>query len=96
MTLAGTLTALAAALLGAALGALHVLWLRRAVAQAVGAGRPGGLLLGAPLRLLVPAALLAATARVGGAPALGAALLGFALASHLTRARTARGLEATT
>ena len=73
-------------LAGLALGALHLLWLRRAAARlGAGAGGTGALLAGAVLRLAV---VLAGFAAVGWAAmqpglALIAALGGFTLARTL-------------
>jgi len=73
-------------LAGLALGALHLLWLRRATARlGAGAHGTGALLAGAALRLAVVLAGFAAIAWVTMEPglALMAALGGFALARTL-------------
>jgi hypothetical protein len=70
---------------GLALGALHLLWLRRASARLGAGGGAGALLAGAALRLAVVLAGFAAVAWVAIQPGLGlvAALGGFALARTL-------------
>ena len=71
---------------GLALGALHLLWLRRASERlGAGSGGVGALLAGAALRLAVVLAGFAAVAWVATRPglALVAALVGFVLARTL-------------
>jgi len=70
---------------GLALGALHLLWLRRASAPLGAGGGAGALLAGAALRLAVVLAGFAAVAWVAMQPGLAliAALGGFALARTL-------------
>ena len=70
---------------GLALGALHLLWLRRAAAWLGAGGGTGALLAGAALRLAVVMAGFAAVAWVSMQPGLAliAALAGFATARTL-------------
>jgi hypothetical protein len=72
-------------LAGLALGALHLLWLRRASARFGGGTGTGALLAGAALRLAVVLAGFAAVAWVAMQPGLAliAALGGFVLARTL-------------
>jgi hypothetical protein len=72
-------------LAGLALGALHLLWLRRASARLGAGAGTGALLAGAALRLAVVLAGFAAVAWVAMQPGLAliAALSGFALARTL-------------
>ncbi len=72
-------------LAGLALGALHLLWLRRASARLGATADTGALLAGAALRLAVVLAGFAAVAWVTMQPGLAliAALCGFALARTL-------------
>lgn len=72
-------------LAGLALGALHLLWLRRASARLGASARTGALLAGAALRLAVVLAGFAAVAWAAMQPGLAliAALVGFALARTL-------------
>jgi F1F0 ATPase subunit 2 len=72
-------------LAGLALGALHMLWLRRASARLGARAGTGALLAGASLRMAVVLAGFAAVASVAMQPGLAliAALGGFALARTL-------------
>lgn len=74
--------------LGACAAWLHGVLLWRGVQGAVRAESPRGLLLGAPLRILIPAGCLLAASLWGGLALVGA-LVGFGLGGLATRWRLA-------
>jgi phosphotransferase system glucose/maltose/N-acetylglucosamine-specific IIC component len=75
---------------GALAGLGHAALLRRAVEGCVEARSATGLLIGAPLRLALPAGVVLLATLAARGPGAGAALLGFVVASHLVRWRALR------
>jgi len=87
------LAVLTGLLAGVLAGLLHTGLLWYAVHSAVTRRSALPLLLGAPVRMALVAALLAGAATLGGGPGAAGGLVGWLLSSHLARRRVVFGQE---